>query len=62
MRRYAVVSGVFFTVMCGAQLMRLALRWPVTVAGYDVPLSFSVAAALIVGTLAVWAFRSRGVA
>ncbi len=62
MRRYAMVSGVFFTIMCGAQLMRLAMRWTVTVAGYDVPLWFSVGAALIVGTLAVWAFRSRGAA
>lgn len=60
MRRYAMVSGVFFTVLCGLQLLRLAMRWPINVAGAEVPLWASGVAALILGTLAVWAFRARG--
>ena len=42
MRRYGLVSGVFFTALCGAQLTRLAMQWPVNVAGYDVPLWISM--------------------
>lgn len=57
MRRYVLVSGLFLTLLSGAQLLRLALRWPVTVAGANVPLWASAIAALIAGSLAVWAFR-----
>ena len=49
MRRYTLVSGIFLTLLTGVQ----------RVAGFDVPLWVSGIAAVIVGSLAVWAFRAR---
>jgi hypothetical protein len=57
MRRYTVVSGIFLTVLAMIQITRLALQWPVRVATYDVPMWPSAVAALIAGSLAIWAFR-----
>ena len=57
MQRYAMVSGLFLALMTVAQIMRLVMQWPVRVATFDVPMWFSVVAGLIVGSLAVWAFR-----
>jgi hypothetical protein len=57
MRRYTLVSGLFLTVLTCAQLLRVVLRWPVRVASVDVPVWVSVLAAVIVGSLAIWAFR-----
>ena len=57
MRRYVLVSGLFLAVLTCVQLLRLALGWPVTVAGASIPLRPSAIAVLIVGSLAGWAFR-----
>lgn len=59
MRRYALVSGVFLALLACAQLVRLVLQWPVRVATFDVPIWFSGVAAIIAGSLAIWAFRVR---
>jgi hypothetical protein len=59
MRRYTLVSGLFLTLLTCVQLVRVVLRWPVRVAGIDVPLWVSGVAAVIVGSLAIWAFRAR---
>jgi hypothetical protein len=59
MRRYALVSGVFFTLFTAGQLIRFLLQWPVIIAGFAVPTWWSLVAAIIVGSLAVWAFRVR---
>jgi hypothetical protein len=59
MRRYTLVSGLFLTLLTCVQLLRVLLRWPVRVAGVDVPLWVSAIAAVIVGSLAFWAFRAR---
>jgi hypothetical protein len=60
MRRYELVSGVFFTILALAQLTRTLLGWPVQVDGFNVPVWFSGVAFLIVAGFAVWAFRSAG--
>ena len=60
MRRYTLVSGLFLTLLTLAQLLRVVMRWPVTVADFNVPMWFSIIAAVIVGSLAIWAFRVRG--
>ncbi len=57
MRRYSVVSGIFLAVLAMVQITRLALQWPVSVASHHVPLWASAVAALIAGSLAIWAFR-----
>lgn len=59
MRRYTLVSGLFLTLLTCVQLSRVLLRWPVRVAGIDVPLWVSGIAAVIAGSLAFWAFRAR---
>ena len=59
MRRYTLVSGLFLTLLTCVQLVRLLLRWPVRVAGIEVPLWASGIAAVIVGSLAIWAFRAH---
>ena len=59
MHRYTLVSGLFLFLLTCVQLLRLALGWQVTVAGLEIPLWASGLAALIAGSLAVWAFRVR---
>jgi len=57
MRRYALVSGVVFALMTGGQVLRLLRQWPVRVATVDVPVWVSGVAAVLVFSLAFWAFR-----
>ena len=57
MRRYAQVSGIFFTLFALVHVTRLIFGWPIRVAGIDVPVWFSVIPVIVVGGLAVWAFR-----
>jgi hypothetical protein len=57
MRTYVLVSGLVFDVITALQLARFLLRWPVTVAGFAVPLWISAVAAIVAGSLAVWAMR-----
>lgn len=57
MRRYVMVSGSFLALLTCVQLLRLGFRSQVMVAGVEIPLWASAIAALIAGTLAVWAFR-----
>ena len=59
MRRYVLVSGLFLILLASVQILRLILRWPVMVAGVEIPLWASAIAALIAGSLAIWAFRVR---
>lgn len=60
MKRYELVSGVFFTILALAQLTRTLLGWPVQVDGFTVPVWLSGVAFIIVASFAVWAFRSAG--
>jgi hypothetical protein len=57
MRTYVLVSELVFDALTALQLARLLLRWPVTVAGYAVPLWVSAVAVAVAGTMAVWAMR-----
>lgn len=59
MRQYVLVSGVLLGLITCGQLLRLAFRAQVMVAGVEIPLWASAIAALIAGTLAAWAFRVR---
>jgi hypothetical protein len=59
MHRYVLVSGLFLVLLTCVQVLRLILRWRVTVAGVEIPLWPSAVAALIAGSLAIWAFRVR---
>ena len=57
MRRYAQISGAFFTLVALAQLTRTLLQWPVQIAGVAIPVWASAIAFLIVASFAVWGFR-----
>lgn len=59
MRRYTRLSGLFFILLAGVQLLRVILQWPVQVADVSVPVWVSIVAALVAGSFAVWAFRIR---
>ena len=60
MRRYELVSGSIFTIMALVQLARTLLAWPLQVASVSVPVWLSGVAFVITGSMAIWAFRSRG--
>ena len=60
MHRYHLVSGIVFSILALVQLTRTLLGWPVQVDGVNVPVWPSGVAFLIMGSLAVWAFRSAG--
>jgi len=59
MHRYVLVSGLFLLLLACVQILRLILRWRVMVAGVEIPLWVSGVAVVIVGSLAIWAFRVR---
>lgn len=59
MRQYLIVSGLFFALMTVVQLTRFVLRWSLVVDGVSIPTWLSLIAAIIVGALAIWAFRVR---
>ena len=59
MRQYITISGLFLTLLALVQLTRFLFQWPVVVDGISIPTWLSLIAAIIVGSLAVWAFRVR---
>lgn len=58
MRRYHLVSGVVFSILALAQLIRTLIGWTVQVAGFTVPVWLSGVWFILLGSLAIWAFRS----
>jgi hypothetical protein len=58
MPRYERVSSSLFFLLALAQLTRLLLRWPVSVAGVDVPLWASAVAVVVTLSFGVWGLRA----
>jgi hypothetical protein len=58
MRRYHLVSGIVFSILALAQLLRTFLGWTVQVAGFTVPVWLSGVWFILLASLAIWAFRS----
>lgn len=58
-KNYIVVSGLIFGVVALAQVLRAAMQLPVQVGGFEIPVWASWVAAVVAGTLCVWAFRSQ---
>jgi len=56
---YPLFSGVIFGLVASLQLVRAVVGWAVKIGPFNVPLWFSWVAAIVAGSLAVWAFRSR---
>ena len=59
MRQYITISGLFLTLVALVQLVRFLFQWPVVIDGVSIPPWLSLIAAIIVGLLAIWAFRVR---
>jgi hypothetical protein len=57
MRRYAMTSGVFFSLVSLAQLIRAVMGWPARVDGVNVSVWWSVLACAVTGSFAIWGFR-----
>jgi len=57
--KYVIVSGILFGVIAVLQAVRALNQWPVHVGGFAVPVWASWLAAVVAGSLCLWAFRSR---
>jgi len=58
--KYVVVSGVVFGFVAIAQAARALGQVPVHVGSFEIPVWASWVAAVVAGSLCVWAFRSKG--
>jgi hypothetical protein len=58
-KTYITVSGAVFGVVAVVQALRAVRQLPVHVGSLEVPVWASWIAAVVAGSLAVWAFRSR---
>ena len=57
---YVIVSGLVFGVVALAQASRALLQLPVHIGSLEIPVWASWVAAVVAGSLCVWAFRSKG--
>ena len=56
-KNYCVVSGVLFSLVALAHLLRIVFGTQVVVDDFQVPMSVSYAGLLVPAGLAFWAFR-----
>ena len=56
-RLYLTISGGVFGLVAALHFIRLINRWPVQVAGFDIPHWLSWLGIALAGSLSVWAFR-----
>lgn len=60
-RTFALVAGMMFSVVALAHVVRAALGWPATIAGWAAPMWVSWLGAVVTGYLAYQGLRlSRG--
>ena len=57
--KYVVVSGAVFGLVALGQAVRAFNQLPVHVGSHEIPVWLSWVAAVVAGSLCVWAFRSR---
>lgn len=55
---YARVSATVFSLVAVLQVLRVARAWPLEIAGFAVPLSASIVAAVVAGALAAWGWST----
>ncbi|MGA7625957.1 MAG: hypothetical protein WB630_15575 [Candidatus Acidiferrales bacterium] len=56
---FSLLTGVIFLAVAVAHALRLALKWQVSVAGWDVPMWLSAVACVIAAYLAYEGFHIR---
>ena len=59
-KNYIVVSGLVFGVIALAQASRALMQVPIQIGAFEAPVWASWVAAVVAGSLCVWAFRSKG--
>ncbi len=59
-REYCIISGVLFTLVALAHMLRIAYGMVVQVDGFAVPMLVSWVGLVVPGGLAFWAFRLSG--
>ena len=57
--RYVVVSGVIFSFIALAQLLRAVNQMQAQVGSFEIPVWVSWVAAILAGSMCTWAFASR---
>jgi len=57
LKEYCVVSGVLFSLVALAHLLRIVFGMPVQVDEFDVPMLVSWVGLIVPAGLAFWAFR-----
>ena len=57
--RYFVVSGALFGVIALAQVYRAVTQLTVHIGGVAIPVGVSWVAALVAGSMCIWAFASK---
>lgn len=57
--KYVVVSGTVFGVIAAAQVMRAVAQLPVHAGSVEIPVWASWVAAVVAGSLCVWAFSPK---
>lgn len=53
------VAGIIFLIMAIVHLARYFIKFGLVIAGYDFPLTGSLAASIILFVLAIWMFLAR---
>jgi len=59
-KTYCLVSGVLFTLVAIAHLLRIVNGLPVQVGEFNVPMAASWIGLVVPAALALWAFRAAG--
>lgn len=60
MKNYVMVSGIVFGAVAIAQASRALMQLPVQIGTAAIPVWASWVAAVVAGSLCVWAFRNQG--
>jgi hypothetical protein len=56
-KKYCVVSGILFSLVALAHLLRIAFGMAVQVDAYAIPMALSWIGLIVPGALAIWAIR-----
>ena len=56
-KKYCVVSGILFSLVALAHLLRIAFGMEVQVDEFAIPMGLSWVGLIVPGALAIWAFR-----
>lgn len=59
MKNYIVISGLIFSIIAFAHLIRIINDWMVIINGQSLPMSISYLGFIVTTMLAIWAFTAK---